>query len=191
MCAVTWYDNKPVSLLSTACSPIDGSKSLFINRWHMGGHIEIPASPVLLHYQEHMRGVDVHDQLRGYYSLQRRDHKWWHKIFFHILDQSFLNAWILYKKAMVSRGTQPISHLHFYVEIANILTEVPTAKPTCMPDAHVPNPGKLHYTMAWKGHEGRLRRVCVVCKRRRQWYCPTCNVSVCMGNCFVIHHSNP
>jgi phage terminase large subunit-like protein len=37
MVAVTWYDNKPVSFLSTTCSPIDPTKSLYINRWHVDG----------------------------------------------------------------------------------------------------------------------------------------------------------
>jgi hypothetical protein len=40
-------DNKPVALLSTACSLIDSSKSLFVNRWHANGTIEIPSSLVI------------------------------------------------------------------------------------------------------------------------------------------------
>jgi hypothetical protein len=51
MVAITWYDNKPMENLSTACSPIDPSKSLYISWWHLDNHIEFPTSPVLVHYQ--------------------------------------------------------------------------------------------------------------------------------------------
>jgi hypothetical protein len=59
MTAITWYDNKPVSLISTTYSPSAPSKSLFVNRWHVNNSIEIPLSPVLVHYHTHMREVDV------------------------------------------------------------------------------------------------------------------------------------
>ena len=50
MTTITWYDNKPVSLISTACSPIGPSKSSFVNCWHVNNSIEIPSSPILNHY---------------------------------------------------------------------------------------------------------------------------------------------
>jgi hypothetical protein len=34
------------------------------------------------------------------------------------------------------------------------------------------------------------RRRCVVCKKIQQHYCPTCREAMCMGKCFVKHHSN-
>ena len=119
MTAITWYDNKPVCLISTACSPSAPSKSLFVNRWHVNSSIEIPLSPILVHYHTHMRGVDVQDQLRNYYSVQRRDHKWWHKILWHVLDQS--NIFILYKVAMIERGKKPMDHLSFNVSVTYAL----------------------------------------------------------------------
>jgi hypothetical protein len=74
---VSWFDNKPISILSITFSLIDLIGATFATWWHLTSLLEIPTSPMLIHYQEHMRGVDVHDQLCGYYTLQMHGHKWW------------------------------------------------------------------------------------------------------------------
>lgn len=132
----------------------------------------------------------MQDQLRSYYSVQRRDHKWWHKILWHVVDQTFLNSYTLYVTAMNVRGIKPLSHLCFNLSVAYALTKVPKVKPTCMQKAKVRNRGGLHYSMAWSGHGTRKRRACVVCRKVQQFYCPTCQEAMCLGNCYVKHHSN-
>jgi hypothetical protein len=74
---VSWFDNKPISILSITFSLINLRGAIFATWWHLTSPLEIPTSPMLIHYQEHMRGVDVHDQFQGYYILQLHDHKWW------------------------------------------------------------------------------------------------------------------
>ena len=76
LAALTWLDYKPVIILTTAISPIDGTIELFVGRWHKNAVKYIPWSSALVHYQDHMRGVDVQGQLRGNYSIQTRNHKW-------------------------------------------------------------------------------------------------------------------
>ncbi len=56
---VSWFDNKPISILSTNFSLIDLTRATFATWWHLSSPLEIPTSPMLIHYQEHMRGVDV------------------------------------------------------------------------------------------------------------------------------------
>ena len=70
-----------------------------------------------------MCGVDVQDQLCSYYFVQRRDHEWWHKILWRVLDQSSLNTFIIYTAAMIKRGTKPMDHLSFNMSIAYALTK--------------------------------------------------------------------
>jgi hypothetical protein len=64
--------------MSTTFSLIDLLDATFTTWWHLTNPLEIPTSPMLIHYQVHMCGVDVQDQLCGYYTLQMHDHKWWH-----------------------------------------------------------------------------------------------------------------
>jgi len=72
---VSWFDNKPIFILSSTFSLIDLTSVTFATRWHLISPLEIPTSPILIHYQEHMCGIDVYDQLRGSYTLQMHDHQ--------------------------------------------------------------------------------------------------------------------
>ena len=50
-------------------------------------------------YQNNMKGVDVCDQMVGYYMPPHRSNKWWHPLFFFFLSVSIHNAYILAKKS--------------------------------------------------------------------------------------------
>ncbi len=77
---VSWFDNKLISIFSIVFSPIDLANGTFATQWHLFNSFEIPISPMLVHYQEHMCEVDVQDQFCGNYMLQMWDHKWGHWI---------------------------------------------------------------------------------------------------------------
>ena len=49
-------------------------------------------------YSKYMRGVDLSNQLISYYEIDRRTYKWWKRIFFHLVDLSIINSFIIYKK---------------------------------------------------------------------------------------------
>jgi hypothetical protein len=56
----------------------------------------ILTSPMHLEYTTHMKGVDVVDQLWASYNSQTWSHKWWHRIFYFLLDMTIVNLYILY-----------------------------------------------------------------------------------------------
>jgi hypothetical protein len=74
---------------------------------------EVPSTPVHIQYQEFMRGIDVIDQLRTYYSIQLRSKKWWKKLMCFVLDQSFVNLYILYLEDIEKLGLKPLEHARF------------------------------------------------------------------------------
>jgi hypothetical protein len=74
ICAVVWIDSKPVWLLSTALDPND--PTCVAPRWVKRDRVEFPTSPILLQYQSNMRGIDVVDQYRQYYTAIFQSHKW-------------------------------------------------------------------------------------------------------------------
>nr|CAD7592898.1 unnamed protein product [Timema genevievae] len=47
-------------------------------------------------YNKHMGGVGHADRLRLAYGLNRRSKKWWHHIFWGLLDIDFVNSYIIY-----------------------------------------------------------------------------------------------
>jgi hypothetical protein len=93
-----WKDKCPVFLISTHANPI-GFPCMprdEVPRRNGAVRENIPTSPMLLEYTTFMRGVDVADQLRASYSLQSRSHKWWHRIFFALLDITEVNIYVMY-----------------------------------------------------------------------------------------------
>ena len=77
---------------------------VFVKGWYKTAEKSIFSSPILVHYQAHMRGVDVADQLRGYHTIQNKDHKWWYCLFKHTLDMSLVNSWVMYRSNMQEKG---------------------------------------------------------------------------------------
>ena len=120
LAAIIWYDNKYVSLLSMAFSPIDMNDVVFVKRWHKTAEKSIP---ILVHYQAYMRGVDVADQLQGYHTVQNKDHKWWRRLFMHNLDTSLVSSWVMYRSNMQEEGEKKdLSHREFNYAITTKLT---------------------------------------------------------------------
>jgi hypothetical protein len=62
MCAIVWFDSKPVWLLSCACNPLD--PTVAVGQWVGRRRVQFPTSPILLQYQSNMHGVDLVDQQR-------------------------------------------------------------------------------------------------------------------------------
>jgi hypothetical protein len=94
---VMWKDKCPVLLISSnaipigyPCKPMDT-----VPRRHGAIREQIQTSPILLEYTTFMKGEDVADHLRVLYSLQTRSHKWWHRVFFAMLDVTEVNIYIM------------------------------------------------------------------------------------------------
>ena len=49
-------------------------------------------------YNSFMGGVDVSDQMIGYYNCLRPTRRYWKTLFFHFIDIAAINAWILCSK---------------------------------------------------------------------------------------------
>jgi hypothetical protein len=83
----------------------------------------IHTSPIHLEYTTHMRGVDVADELRASYSCQTRSHKWWHRIWFFLLDTTVVNMYIMFLGHLRRERvpTRPMTHLQFKSELCEAL----------------------------------------------------------------------
>ena len=90
-----WKDKKPVYFLSTQSNPVG---DLQVNRrQHDGSIIQVPSVPVVKSYNNNMGGVDLSDQLRGYYMTGRKSKKWWRCLLWFLVDICIVNAHILEK----------------------------------------------------------------------------------------------
>lgn len=63
----------------------------------------IPCPDVLISYNNNMNNVDVFDQLKAAYGMNRKSRKWWHRLFFHFIDMAIVNSFILHQQLKLEK----------------------------------------------------------------------------------------
>jgi hypothetical protein len=58
--------------------------------------VEIPCPQAIINYTKYMGGVDISDQKREYYGVERSSLKWWKFIFHFVINVCAVNSFILY-----------------------------------------------------------------------------------------------
>jgi hypothetical protein len=106
--AICWKDKREVYVLSNMHIP------------PVEGYFETERKaikPVIIEdYNTHMGYVHLSDRMANSYNICRRTWKWTKKLFFHLLDLTILNAYILNK----SCGSM-ITHLKFREQLVRDL----------------------------------------------------------------------
>ncbi|XP_030751377.1 piggyBac transposable element-derived protein 4-like [Sitophilus oryzae] len=93
LAAIKWRDRRSVHLLSYYHNP---SSSTAVKRKEKDGtQVQVPCPIMLRDYNKNMNFVDKFDQLRATYGIDRKSHKWWHRIFFFFIDSALVNAFII------------------------------------------------------------------------------------------------
>ncbi|CAH1957866.1 unnamed protein product [Acanthoscelides obtectus] len=70
---------------------------------------EVACPQMVIEYNTHMGYVDKFDMLKSLYELNRKSHKWWHRIFFYFVDACIVNASILFRLRSKSNEFENIS----------------------------------------------------------------------------------
>ena len=79
----TWRDRKLVYIMSTNTSP---TATTTVKRRTKDGHVENVTCPLSIQlYNSYMGGVDRADQLRGYYCVWMKSHKFYRFVFLNLL----------------------------------------------------------------------------------------------------------
>lgn len=203
LAAVKWRDRRSVHLLSNYHDP---SSSTEVKRKEKDGtHIQVPCPIMLRDYNKNMNFVDKFDQLRSCYGIDRKSHKWWHRIFFFFIDSALVNAFIIYKLL----GTTPqLSMKNFRRQVSEGLVSNNLVKRLSLPvptelslpiKKHKPSVSKsVRLTASAHQPMRTTRRRCAVCSTknndiRTNWQCSVCNVPLCLGalkTCFQSYHRN-
>ena len=164
-----WHDKRPVAILSSDVSP------------EVRRHTKEPPYqkvvkvPTHVHdYNMYMRGVDLSDQLRGYYPPGRTAKKWWKYLFWYCLDTCICNAYLLGSKHLPADKSDKWRKerlLGFSIELGKELIggfssrqcqqgpNIKSRKWSSMADTTVT---VEHRRVQFEGR----KRVCVGCKRR-------------------------
>jgi hypothetical protein len=144
LCFLSWFDKRAVHMLTNAYMP---SGDLVVEHWYKAkpgdaeavrGKVKkaISIPPAVKSYRAFMGGVDLFDQYRAYYKLQLRSFKYWHVMFFFILEAALVNAWVLYSQNMKRAGLPPeFNHFEFRAAIAMKLAEEWLIRPVSSPSS--------------------------------------------------------
>lgn len=195
--AIKWMDSKPVTLLSSAHDPTVLSEVSRKNK--KGERLKVSCPLAIASYNEIMGAVDKFDQLKERYAIGRRSRKWWHRIFYFLIDLAIVNSYIMYK---VDHGQDTCQkQLDFRIHLAKQLignrsfrkrigrpVNFLSKKQNLVPDdVRTVNVGKhLPKTL-------QSRRRCRLCSTegaevRTKFLCEVCNVPLCIDPCFRRFH---
>jgi hypothetical protein len=134
-----------------------------------------------------MRSVGIANQLRASYSCQSRSHKWWHRVFHFIIDQTVVNMYIIYLRHCASERFRRMSmtHLQFKMELWEALLENWRGRTWKF----------LHYHQEELAthlprQSLRLNHPCVLCGNLNNFLYLDCNMQfLCLNSeCFAAYH---
>ncbi|XP_068572703.1 piggyBac transposable element-derived protein 4-like [Cebidichthys violaceus] len=194
---VKWTDSREVTMCSTI-HQVDSGQTIKrkVKAAAVWQNKSIPVPDTILDYNRNMGGVDLSDALIGFYSVRHKTMKWYKTFFYHFMDISVVNSYLLYKELLTLRHdptqTKPFTHKAFreqlameMLEFADSLVDHPPRPPaTCMP-------------MMYDSTASRVRRHCKRCndagllRVKTSVYCRKCDVPLCFTankNCFQLWH---
>lgn len=94
---VIWKENKVVKLLSSFAGELPKAQ---VRRYGKANkkYINIERPHVVGEYNRHMGGVDLIDSIMGRYKILTRSNRWQIRMFYHLLDLTMANSWLLYRR---------------------------------------------------------------------------------------------
>jgi len=151
---------------------------------------------IMERYNRHMGFVDISDRMANSYSMSRCTFKWTMKLFFHLLDLTVLNSWIL----LSSCGAQYTHWDYRLLLVRNLIEEAgksqdrPTPNLVGRPSVAAANIVRLdsHHNQHWPVKFMQLH--CWLCSSHGQrkttvYKCAKCDVGLCMVPCFAEYHT--
>ncbi|GBP44061.1 Chimeric ERCC6-PGBD3 protein [Eumeta japonica] len=83
-------------------------------------------------YNAYMGGVDLIDTFIGRYRIGMRSRKWYLRIFYHSLDMTVINSWLVYKYLKRNEAPSSILNLcHYRLELTEVLANGNNAAVFC------------------------------------------------------------
>jgi hypothetical protein len=117
-----------------------------------------PVKPhIMARYNRYMGYIDNSDRMANSYSMGRRNFKWTMKLFFHLLDLTVLNSWIL----LSSCGAK-YTHRDFRLLVRILIEEAgrshdrPTPSLVGRPNAAATNVMRLDGRQRWPAKSNTL-----------------------------------
>lgn len=144
-------------------------------------------------YNKNIGYIDYFDQMKSTYEINRKSKKWWHRIFFHFLDVTLINSFLLYcmhpdsdpKLKKLKSFRMDIIRQLIPMGNKDIAEKRKTPKSPIQVKKHRLVSDEKRYRNAEYLPVRVTSRQCAVCSttekpRHTKWMCKKCNVGLCM-----------
>ena len=184
-------DKKTIHLLSTADDP--AAPAVQVERKRRDGTRNNVSCPIVVReYNAHMNGIDHADQLRSEHATYWTSKKWWHYVFWFLVDLAVANAFILFRelphhqRQTKTGRRKPWGQVEFRQALSKqLIGQVRTSRKRKLLTALDPTTSQ-HVPVTTS--RGRCRKCSKDGKRREvKTGCQACGYSLCI-DCFAIHH---
>ncbi|XP_040061902.3 piggyBac transposable element-derived protein 4-like [Ixodes scapularis] len=199
--AYQWRDTKNVHMMSNFHDPEE--QASMERKLPCGKKVQVTCPMAVKDYNRWMGGVDCFDQKRNAYPVDRRSKKWWHRIFYFLIDAAIVNAFVQHT---AYHSDDDVALLHFKVLLGRQLIKRHTFRTARKSQVHfqrkqVRRRGSLitgvpsEIRLEGRDHfpqENAKRRMCRWCstkskEARTRYVCSSCDVPLCVG-CFSSFH---
>ena len=178
-----WMDTKPVLVLSNFHYPAEVGQVNRRSGQQQQQRVQVPK--MLADYQENMKGVDLMDQMVGYYMPDHRSRKWWRRIFHYLLVVAAHNAYIIAKDSNPEVAKREWPNLQDFVEdlAEGLIGDFTPSR--AAPNQNVPRNAGLHTIINLYGQKRKSCQECRILATAGQRVpatpmgCVQCNIPVC------------
>lgn len=199
---VKWMDNKGVHLLTNFIPPME-KDTVKRRKAGSGQKIDVPCPLSVIKYNKNMGGVDLMDQRKVAYEVDRRSTiKYYLRLFFDLMDIAVNNAYTVYTKLHISHRVEGVllTSLQFRQVVARSLINDFSVRQRALPTS-VTSATRRSLKRPLPTHQmekSDLRKRCVYCAKdkkenRTNNVCVSCNIHLCFTkdrNCFAEYHSS-
>lgn len=183
---VKWQDTKEVLVMSNCHN---NEMEVVTKTLKTEQKIQVPCPKMIKFYREIMGGVDLADQMNGFYEYDRKSDKWWKKTFYRLIMMAAVNAWVIHSE--MNRQKMPFKI--FLVNLSESLIDQGLENTAVRRSNHRGRQSNSGLVVKHLPIEGTSRRRCVSCSRakkqtRTKTLCKECELPLCK-NCCAPYHS--
>jgi hypothetical protein len=170
---ICWRDNDCVTVASNSFPGHEDGTAKRKGKNQSGGHqaVDVPLPAAIKQYNRFMGGVDKSDQLISYHRVLRQCKRYWKTLWYHLLEISATNAFILQKWLLLERNVKKIPTMTAFLD--EVVLDIVKRHGTPMTEAW----STFTVRHGSKGYSYQQRRKCVICKKKTMRKCPDCPFS--------------
>ena len=193
--ASVWQDRKVVICMSSNCQPSGHSTvpRRLLDRYRT----DVPCPDSIISYNQYMGGVDVGDQLRGYYKCRSKSRKFYKYVIF-LLDIAITNAYILGQNYVPTTASKSLKEFRIFLG-NELIGDYCNRRRRGRVGGEISSLAVRHFPTKIPDEDGNAKRgkcayhTRMAARRDCSWFCKECEVWLCHNgkpdDCFQKWHS--